>query len=535
MKIINKIYIILIVTVVLISGCVEMDLDPQGGTVSDSQKENLIEMSPDRLSAEVNGLYSGLTIYRAIGAWYGGTAHFDFGYPAAMMMFDASGQDVPSEDTGYNWFRNQLRMTDRVFTSSGCYFIWNLFYSHLKTANDIIKIIPADTNTEALKNFRGQALASRAFDYLHLVQAFQFTYKGHENDPSVPIVTDETSDEIIADNPRASVTAVYDQIIKDLNEAIQLLESVSTTRANKGVIDVNVAYGLRARANLLMQNWSAAAADAEKAVAGFTPYTIAQVSIPAFNNGEASSWIWGVMIAETNDVVKSGLLNFPSHMCSFTGNGYSPGYAGRYINSELFKQIPATDVRKGWWLDQDEFSPNVNFDWRAEYNGVLYGPADWFGWSPYLNVKFGPYKDIYDNPTNACDVPLMRVEEMILIRAEALAMGGNPAGGKQVLENFIKTYRDPSYVCPASDAQGIQDEVWFQRRIELWGEGFSLFDLLRLKKPLMRKGTNYPAAAAFNLPAEAQNLIWLIPEDEINANNGISIKDNNPTPTVPTP
>ncbi len=72
---------------------------------------------------------------------------------------------------------------------------------------------------------------------------------------------------------------------------------------------------------------------------------------------------------------------------------------------------------------------------------------------------------------------------MILIRAEALAMGGNPGTGKSVLENFVKTYRDPSYICPVSDAKGIQDEVWYQRRVELWGgEGFSLFDVKRLKK-----------------------------------------------------
>ena len=66
---------------------------------------------------------------------------------------------------------------------------------------------------------------------------------------------------------------------------------------------------------------------------------------------------------------------------------------------------------------------------------------------------------------------LMRVEEMYLIQAEATAMAGNPAQGKQILENFVKTYRNPSYQCPANDAASMQEEVWHQRRIELWGEG----------------------------------------------------------------
>lgn len=75
----------------------------------------------------------------------------------------------------------------------------------------------------------------------------------------------------------------------------------------------------------------------------------------------------------------------------------------------------------------------------------------------------------------------MRVEEMYLIKAEAEAMGGNLSGGKSTLENFVRTYRDPSFTSKANSAQDFQDEVWLQRRMELWGEGFSLFDILRLK------------------------------------------------------
>lgn len=59
----------------------------------------------------------------------------------------------------------------------------------------------------------------------------------------------------------------------------------------------------------------------------------------------------------------------------------------------------------------------------------------------------------------------MRAEEMWLIEAEALAMGGNIAGGKSLLEEFVKT-RQPDYVCDATDAKGIQDACWLQRRIE---------------------------------------------------------------------
>ncbi|WP_244964554.1 RagB/SusD family nutrient uptake outer membrane protein [Phocaeicola sartorii] len=102
------------------------------------------------------------------------------------------------------------------------------------------------------------------------------------------------------------------------------------------------------------------------------------------------------------------------------------------------------------------------------------------------------------------------------------------------MENFVKNYRDPSYVCSASSAEALQDEIWFQRRVELWGEGFSFFDMMRLKKPMDRTGANYASNVAFNLPAESQIFLWLIPEDEINNNSGISKDDNNPVVSVPT-
>ena len=56
---------------------------------------------------------------------------------------------------------------------------------------------------------------------------------------------------------------------------------------------------------------------------------------------------------------------------------------------------------------------------------------------------------------------------MYLIKAEGEAMSNNP-NAKQTLENFVKTYRNPDYTCTASSAQEMQDEIWLQRRMELW-------------------------------------------------------------------
>ena len=44
-------------------------------------------------------------------------------------------------------------------------------------------------------------MLSRAYDYLNLVQIYQFTYAGHENSLAVPIVTETMTDEDMQNNP----------------------------------------------------------------------------------------------------------------------------------------------------------------------------------------------------------------------------------------------------------------------------------------------------------------------------------------------
>lgn len=527
----------------LTTSCSDLDTNPSGNTMSDGQLNEVLAQDPSKLKSEVSGMYANMIEYRAIAQWYGDVRHYDFGYASTMMMMDASGQDEPSQVSGYNWYNKPLRFVDRTANSETTYFIWNQCYKNIKVANDVLKSVDLENLSDVAKSYVGQAYAMRAFEYFTLIQLYQFTYKGHEDAAGVPLVTEKTTEAEANNNPRAAVKDVYKQIMDDLNIAIDYL---TDSRSAKSEINRQVAYGLRARVNLVMQNWSDAAADAKKAAEGYTPLSKEAAAAPGFNDVSASNWIWGNIIDESNDIVQTGILNFPSMMCSFTGNGYSPTYACRMINSKLWKEIPSTDVRKGWWIDEnlnssivdskyvvhqkDEDEEGNVVKYLAVYNQTGDEVADIT--EPYTNVKFGAYKNQYGNELNACDIPLMRVEEMILIQAEATAMGGNVEEGKRILEDFVRTYRDPSYTCNASTAEGVQDAVWFQRRVELWGEGFSFTDLLRLKKPLDRTGANYEVSVRFNLPAESPIFLYLIPEDEGNHNEAL-VGNNNPVVAVP--
>ena len=125
----------------------------------------------------------------------------------------------------------------------------------------------------------------------------------------------------------------------------------------------------------------------------------------------------------------------------------------------------------------------------------------------------------------------MRVEEMYLIKAEAEAMSGQD--GKKTLEDFIKKYRNEGYVVSNSD---IQEEVFLQRRIELWGEGLNWFDVMRLNKGVDRRGAGFPNDnMIFNIAPTDPILLWPIPQAEIQANQALSAADQNPTSTTPKP
>lgn len=539
MKLNNKIWMLL-AGVSMLASC-EIDTAPEGATVTEQQKQEIVDMNPDRIAADVVNLAATVFMQFTVG----GTNYYaiDFGLPSVSIANDYNGADMVCANNDYNWYMPACDYTDRDPNYIVPYVEWTFYYNYLKAANDILAAIPAETENETLKAYRGQALGARALAIFNLVQRFQFTYKGNEDKPTVPIVTDGMSAEQASNNPRATLSVAYEQILGDLNEAITLLEGY--TRPNKSTIDQQVAYGLRARVNLVMQNYAEAASDAANALAGYTPYSIAELGRPTFQDGTHHAWIWGAIINESDLVSGSKMMTWQSWVGSLNEGYCAKCSTYARCNVELYNKIPATDVRKGWWVDENLKSPLIEgLEWPGA-PGVSIGEAEISQiktkFYPYTNVKFGPTDDKIGNTDNSGDWPLMRAEEMYLIQAEATGLGGNITEGAKLLENFMKTYRDPDYKCTATDEDTFRNEIWLQRRIELWGEGFFFTDMMRFNKPLVRfhgsrkDQTNWPDAYRFNIPAGDEVFLCAIPRSEINSNEGISEEENNTGGTTPVP
>jgi hypothetical protein len=178
------------------------------------------------------------------------------------------------------------------------------------------------------------------------------------------------------------------------------------------------------------------------------------------------------------------------------------------IDRRLYESIPATDERLKLFQNTAGSIVPVNAD-----------PSTSVVWTlPYASLKFG-----YDGAFTM-DYLYMRASEMVLIEAEALAQKGSGTQAAAVLKTLLSK-RDPAWNASSVTV----DDIWWQRRIELWGEGFSCFDLQRLNKGIDRNyvGSNHEASSKLTIPAGDKRWIYQIPQRETNENPEIPESANN--------
>ena len=507
----------------MLASCSEIDEQIySGGAFSKEQSQDIVNAIPTRVEATFNGMFTFMgNPAQNWGTRFSSARADDFGFIMMALSQDFEGADMIGADNGYNWFSAACEYSSRTPSYANPYIRYVTPYTLIGMVKDILATIPEDTEDASLINMKAQAKTLRAYSYLSLAPYFQGSYETSKDKPCVPVLSDSVD---VTNNPRATVEQVYNVIVDDLTWAIDHLDE---TRSSKAYVNANVAYGLRARAYLAMGKGAEAAADAEKAMQGYEPASIAEVSVPTFCDMEEHNWIWAIDITD-DQANYYGYATAPSWLSSLCGDGYGAACGTTaMINKLLWDKIPATDVRKGWWIDENLHSPNwADLTWGTakgdEIANLVLDDGSKVELPPYTNIKFG-MKSGVGSTLNNNDWPLMRVEEMILIQAEGYAISGNEAKAKEILTNFVKTYRDPNYTIPSG--RTLRDEIWFQRRVELWGEGFAVSDARRLNKPIVRfhgpNTTNYADAFQFNIAADDGWLNMRFPQSEKDNNQAI--------------
>jgi starch-binding outer membrane protein, SusD/RagB family len=476
-----------------------------------SCKKDFLETNPttsvaaaDALASTKNAIAALNGIHRVLYTQY--DAQGQAGEGSVNLFRDYMGEDVvfplANGSAGHlTWIQWQ---SHRNVNSGDMRFVYRFYYRLIANANVLINGIDGVPGPESERRMiKGQALTYRAWSHFQLVQLWGIRYDAAtkpNTQPGVPLLLENT----LVGQPRATVEDVYTQINKDLDVADTLLTGyVRTGSAAKSNFNVSVVKGIKARVALTQQNWDAAATNAIAARTGSSLMTNAEY-LSGFNNINNQEWIWGSRQIDDHNTF------FYSYFAYFSANFNSTVIRTqpRALNANLYNSIPATDNRKKVW------------DLTGASVPVPPGGAR----VPYQNKKFLAQS----SSASMGDVPYMRTAEMFLIEAEARARkGGQDALAQAALFTLVKN-RDASYVLSTNTGTALIDEIMWNRRVELWGEGFRFTDLKRTNQPMSRVGIpNHLAALILvnTIPAGDKQWQFLFHQDEINANSAI---DQNP-------
>ena len=523
----------------VLTGCID-ETFPESETATQEQ----VGASPTALEASLRGIPAKMVEGYLV---YGEQTHeTDMAYPQLMLaQTEMMGDLFPGGDPGYDWY-SAYNTCARDFGENTyyAYLPWFTLYQFIKSANDVISSVDLESaeTTEDLKGLAGQAYACRAFDYYMLMVLFEpvkniYTDVSGVEGLTACIVTEKTTGEDSKNNPRVSHDEMVQFILSDLDIAEKCLDS-GFKPSNKQMPSLAVVYGLKAKVYMWDEDYANAAKYARMAIDlatknGAVPMTAAEWEDPngAFSVATAG-WMWYLHYDAEN---MRNLANWTGWISPEAQWSYAQLYLP-CIDKSLYDKIASTDFRKNVFVNP------ARYDY---YNYKTAMGSTWLNETApdYCALKFRCVGgDCNDYATGGVsDVPVMRIEEMYLLEAEAVGASQGVQAGAALLNNFMQTYRDPAYNYSGSDLRKFQLEVLTQERIEFWGEGNAFPNAKRLKPDVIQNynGTNAPADTyKINCKGIKPNWNLCISVYEINSNRAIK-NHNNPNPgqtvTGPTP
>lgn len=382
---------------------------------------------------------------------------------------------------------------------------WTFAYEAIARANNVIARVPEITMDETLKSrIMGEAKFIRGYTYFNLVNIFG----------KVPLkLLPQTTQEAIH-VPLSEVSAIYQQIEKDLTEAAAVLpESYSST--DKGRVTKGAALGMLGKVCLYQEKWNDA--------------------INYFHQME-NLGIYGLLdnygdnfkLAFENS--KESIFEIQHLAGQSPGQGNSmnqwfapPGEGGYYFNAPTQSLADAFEKTNEGVYDP-RIDASIGRDGQPWLNGDLFSAA----WSPtgYLTKKHQqPLSEISSSLKGDGDLNYiyMRYADVLLMKAEAFAQNGQADSARSNLNKVRHRARNsfdgipPADLLPdiaTSDNNTLKEAIRKERRVELAQEFHRFFDLMRwgkaIAEPALGPDFSYET-----------NRYFPIPQAEIDANQAI--------------
>lgn len=433
--------------------------------------------TPGRILSQVNGIYASAKSGNLFGGRY-------------LIYNDIRGEEfinrTTNSVTGYSVYQGNQDPSDTYVAN-----FWNQGYLTINRINLFLEGLAANSSTvdaTLSSQYAGEVKFVRALTYFSLVQIFAKPYildKGAS--AGLPLrLKGELSTEG-NELARSSVAQVYDQILKDLNEAEASLPDtyssalLRTTRAHK-----NSVIALKTRVLLAKGDYAGVITEGAKIVSAAAPF-----KSPNRVAHELQADV--VSVFRTPYTTNENIFSFPMAETNAPGTQNQLGYYFNMGNLEYYLNAGATGIlsNKGW-SDTDDRKTK------------LIGKTDKIGSHPIKYSGVSPFIDY---------VPIIRYAEVLLNVAEAEAETGGLVRAQSLLE-AVRHRSDASYKFATLDKAGLIDAILLERRIELLAEGFRANDVLRRGQPLDSFG-----AGAKILPTDAR-YFYSIPLTEQQTNPG---------------
>ncbi len=339
-------------------------------------------------------------------------------------------------NTTPNSFIDPFRTNELTAGNIFCSSLYNTAYNIIFMANSLIAGLNGSTGVSpAVKaELRGEAEVVRALEYFYLVNLYG----------GVPLVT-SVNFSATAGLPRDSVAGVYALIESDLKDAQQVLSTSylssaafpgARTRPNR-----LAAMALLARVWLYRGQWALAEQEADTVI-GSGMYQLEPGLDSVFISSSREA-IWQLQ------PVNSTLTT--AEAAAFVARpGSRPAYE---LTGEWLGVVEPGDLRRVYWTDS-----------------VVVGPTHYYYPYKYKLTGLSPVDTEYNM--------VIRLAEVLLIRAEARAQRGNIAGAQADLDTVRARAGLPATT--AGDGPSLLTAIWHERQVELVAEwGHRWLDLKR--------------------------------------------------------
>ncbi|GAA4456970.1 RagB/SusD family nutrient uptake outer membrane protein [Nibrella saemangeumensis] len=363
----------------------------------------------------------------------------------------------------------EITTKQMLATNSESQRTWITAYQVINIANSVLESLDKVQNADQKKAFEGEARFLRGIMYFELVRLFALPYgaTAANNQLGVPIVLRATQTQAQAAETQArnTVAEVYNQVLDDLQKASTMLPEDNGLRADK-----YSALGFLARVYLQQADYAKALAAANQVIES-GKFRLNENVTNSFRSKNTAESIFEIQQNTQNNPGTSndGLTTF---YASIPANGSAVGRGDVQVLNSFVEQYAPNDARR-----------TELFYIGVKGNGTRYYTGKW--------SDFG---------TN---IPVIRLAEMLLIRAEANLRLGSAVGATPAAD--LNAVRLRAGVAPISSPT--VEDVLRERVLELAFEGLRIHDIKRTRQSV---GT-----LAWNDP----KLVMPIPKREIDANN----------------